>query len=137
MTHMRLWAAAAIIAVVVVVGFILSVPRARDDGRLSGMEKTSPIIPIVALSDTYKKGVHTITGEVNVQNVCSQVNAVASVVGDAANPEGITVAITVTGSDDVCLQLPTSLSFSTTISAPPDVPLTATINGSFATTTAP
>lgn len=136
MTHMRLWAAAGIIACVVIVGFILSVPRVGDGGRVPSEQGEARTVLPVSLRDTYKKGVHTITGAVKAKTACSQVDATATLKGDVANPEGIVVEIAVTDPDGVCLQLPTSVPFSTTINAPSGLPVTVTLNGANATTTA-
>lgn len=136
MTHMRLWAAATIIVFIVLIGFILSVPRSRNVAHAPGVESTATSIPPVALRDSYKKGVHTISGSVTVPNACTQVEATSTLVGDDSNSQSIVVAIKLTDADGVCLQVPTPTKFSTTISAPSGLPITVTVNGSSATTTA-
>ncbi|MCX6787535.1 MAG: hypothetical protein NTY93_03410 [Candidatus Kaiserbacteria bacterium] len=137
MNHTRLLSAAVIIALVIIVGFVLSVPHTRDSALTDLSQTKTANIPTVALHDVFKKGVHTITGSLNAPNACAAITAKASLVGDASNATGILVAISMSeDTDDVCLQLPTRMNFSVTISAPASLPLTATVNGFVATTTA-
>lgn len=136
MKYSRLWLAASIIAFVVVVGFVLSVPHTRDVGKTEQSQSNAASAPVVSLRDLFKKGVHTITGTMEVPNACTAVTVLAALSGDTANPDGILVQISYPADIGVCLQVPTSVSFSTTISAPAGLPLTATVNGVAATTTA-
>lgn len=136
MKYSRLWVAAAIIAFVVIVGFVLSVPHTtRDAEKISSLQNAATVVPGVSLHDSYKKGLHTITGSVKAPNACTTVAAQATLSGDAADPSGILVQITLPTDTGVCLQVPTNASFSTTISAPTGLPITATVNGEAATTT--
>jgi len=134
MNQMRLRAAAVIIALIVLIGFFISAPRVRD-GSQASTQHAATVTPDVTLHDVFKKGVHTVTGSLQAPNACAGVTALASLAGEITTPRGIVVAITMTPSDGVCLQLPTVLRFSTTISAPAKLPLTATVNGNNATTT--
>ena len=61
MNHKRLWIAAAIIALVIVGGFVLSVPHTRDIGHPAAAQTAAASVPAVTLHDVYTKGVHTIT----------------------------------------------------------------------------
>lgn len=132
---MRLGAAAVIIACLILGGFVLSVPRARDGVKLPGAEAPAMPTPPVTLRDVYKKGTHTISGSLMAPNACMTLNASVQLTGEEPSPQGILVAITLTPNDGVCLQLPTKLAFTTTLAAPADLPLTATVNGAQATTT--
>lgn len=124
---MRLLAAAVVIALVVIAGFVLSVPRARD-GALPALSQTEEAsTPAISLHDTFKKGVHTIAGSLTVPNACTTVTA------QATFGENILIALSVPEDTNVCLQVPTKINFSVTISAPANVPITATVNGSPAT----
>ncbi|MDP2651617.1 MAG: hypothetical protein Q8O94_00580 [bacterium] len=136
MNHMRLWAAAAIIALIVIAGFVLSVPHTRDVAQTETSQDSVVSVPSVTVHDTFKKGVHTITGSLEVPNACVIVSAQAVLVGDASSPEGILVALSLSDDGGVCLQVPTRTSFSATIATPARVPITATVNGVTATTTA-
>jgi hypothetical protein len=132
MSHMRLWAAAAIITLAIIIGFIFSVPRARD-GAHPAKTLAATVTPPVSLHDVFKKGVHTITGSVETPTACSAVTASASLTpGDTPT---IQVALTLATSEGVCLQLPTLVKFSTTVTAPARTPITATVDGAVATTT--
>ncbi len=134
MSHMRLWVAGGIIACVVIVGFILLVPRARDGGQSATVAALSSSTPAVSLHDVFKKGIHTITGSVVTPNACSAVSAEAVRTGEASSST-ITVALTLTPSEGVCLQVPTTVKFSTTVTAPANLPIIASVNGAVATTT--
>jgi len=135
MNHTRLWTAAGIIALVVIVGFVLSVPRAGDVARTSLSQEVATPVPVVTLHDTFKKGVHTISGSLNAPNACTTAAAQASLITDASGTESILVAIAIPVDTGICLQVPTRVNFSTTVEAPAQLPLTATVNGVSATTT--
>jgi hypothetical protein len=135
MTHKRLWLSAAIIALVLSMSFALSVPHTRDIGQAAVSEDGQRGAPTVTLRDTFKKGVHTITGSIEVPNVCTTVTAEAVATGDTPDTERILVVISAPKEEGVCLQLPASADFSVTISAPASLPITATVNGVEATTT--
>ncbi len=134
--HTRLLAAATIIALVVFISFVISVPRTRDVVE-TATPYTETVVPLVTLRDTFKKGLHTITGSIEAPNACTSVSAEASVTGDATSTESILVAITMPVDEGVCLQLPTRTTFQTTLEAPVGLPLTVTVNGAMATTSAP
>lgn len=136
MNHTRFWFAAAIIAVVIIVGFVLSVPHTRDVPETSLLSVT-PVIPSVVVRDVFKKGVHTITGSIEAPNACTTISVEASVQGNASTTENILVAISMPEDAGVCLQLPTNRDFKTTLSAPADLPIIVTVNGAPATTTTP
>lgn len=134
MNHTRLWISAVIITFVVVVGFMLSVPHTSDVVR-TPTNTAATSVPQVTLHDVFKKGMHTITGSLSAPNACTVVTATAAAIGSASSTESIRVAISMTEDIGVCLQLPTSKSFSTTVAAPVHLQITATVNDSLATTT--
>lgn len=134
---MRLWAAATIIALVVLITFVLSVPHTRDLGVKSELPSEMTSVPIVTLHDVFKKGVHTITGSIEAPNACATVNAEASVISTASSTENILMAISMQTDTGVCLQLPTPIAFQTTISAPAHLPFIVTVNGAVSTTSMP
>lgn len=136
MNHMRLWAAATIIALVVIVSFVLSVPNTRDLA-VPQVEHAAVTVPSVTLRDTFKKGVHTINGSVEASNACATVSAKASFASVASSTENILVEISMLDETGVCLQLPTRISFQTTVTAPARTPITVTVNGATATTSTP
>ena len=140
MNYRRLWVAAAIIAFIIIAGFVFSVPHTRDAARVPVSESVS-VVPLVTLHDAFKKGVHTITGSLLAPNAGTTVTARAALQGDASSTEslpaqaGIRVALSMPSDAGVCLELPTRVNFSATIAAPARLPLTATVNGFAASTT--
>jgi hypothetical protein len=132
MIQTRLWIVATIIAGIILVGFVLSVPHTRDILQEKA-ESPAPIVPVVSIHDVYRKGTHTLSGSVMAPNACTSINAAASVTGDASSTQSILLALTMPQDTGVCLQVPTPLTFSTTVAAPPNIPLTASVNGTTAT----
>jgi len=135
MNHKRFWIAASIIAGIVVISFMLSVPHTRDIAQTEMPQDNVAIVPSVTLRDSFKKGVHTITGSLEAPNACSVITANAILSGSASSTDSIIIGISMSPDVGVCLQLPTRMNFSTTISAPAGLPLSATVNGHEATTT--
>ncbi|MBI4133447.1 hypothetical protein HY478_02430 [Candidatus Uhrbacteria bacterium] len=137
MSHKRLLVAAVIIASFIFINFLFSVPRAGDIPRAPAFAlEESTKVPSVVLRDVFKKGTHTISGSIEVPDACSSVTATAILVGEASAPEGIQVIIAFSPDSGVCLELPTRVDFSTDINAPAGLPITATVNGMLASTTA-
>ena len=134
MNHTRLWLATTIIAAVVFIGFVLSVPRTGDIKEEVLALKSVVAVPSVALRDTFKKGLHTIDGSIETPNACTNVNAEASLIGEASTTQSILIALSIPPDSGVCLQLPTRTVFGTTISAPAGLPITVTVNGEVADT---
>lgn len=135
MSQMRLWASAGIIAVVILIVFALSVPHTRDVEvkTLPTVAEANP--PVVVLQDSFRKGVHTISGSIETPNACTPVLASAAIVGNASDTQSILIAISTQSDSGVCLQVPTFVNFKTTVSGPANLPITATVNGLTATTT--
>ncbi len=136
MSYKRLWVASAIIASVVLVGFVLSVPHTRDVDSPLPSASAPTSVPLVTLRDSFKKGLHTITGSIQAPNACTTVTAGASLLGDASNASGIVVALSMPEDSGICLQVPKQVNFTVTISAPANLPIHATVNGTTASTTA-
>ena len=134
MSHKRLWIAATIIGGIVLIGFALSVPHTRDVVESSSVRVT-PEVPVVVVHDSFKKGLHTITGSVVAPNVCADVSTEARVNTSASTTDSILVVISISRDTGVCLELPTVMKFSTTIAAAARVPLVVTVNGVTASTT--
>ncbi len=135
MTHKRLWISAAIIALVVLFAFALSVPHTLDVGVNSKVPAVATSVPAVAFHDAFKKGLHTISGSISVPNACTPVSASATLIGDASSTESILLAVTFQTDSGVCLQVPTDVNFQTTLAAPASLPIRVTVNGSLASTT--
>jgi hypothetical protein len=135
MNRTRFWVAAGIIACIIVIGFALSVPHTHDVAQTAASQNKTAIVPPVTLHDSFTKGVHTITGSLAATDACAIVTANAEVSGSASSTERILVSISMPADVGVCLQLPTSMNFSATISAPAHLPISATVNGSGTTAT--
>lgn len=132
MSSSRLLAASAIIAAAIILGFALSIPHARDGGNKLISATTASSTPFVTFRDSYRRGVHTITGTVLAPNPCTLVSATATPVLNGTSTAGITLALTMPTDQGVCLQVPSTVNFSTQINAPAGVPIRATVNGSAA-----
>lgn len=135
MSRTHLLISSAIIAIAVLITFSLSVPHTRDVGVNSVLLSETESVPFVILRDSFKKGVHTISGSVEAPNACTSISASAARIGDASNKESILVAISMPPDSGICLQVPTRTSFKTTVEAPENLPVSATINGFSASTT--
>lgn len=135
MSHTRLWVVAAIVASAVVVSFLFSVPRTSDVAPAGELSAARSAAPAISLRDSFKKGVHTITGSVEAPDACTTASAQALLEGDTPEQQHIVVAVSLEGGEGVCLELPTRVSFSATVAAPAGIPLSATVNGAAATTT--
>ena len=135
MSHMRLLASSAIIVIVILITFALSVPHTRDAKVDSVLLPETELVPSVTIRDSFKKGVHTISGSVEAPNACASVSASSTIAGNASSTQSILVAISLDPDSGICLQVPARIHFQTTVSAPADLPISATVNGSSATTT--
>ena len=135
MNRMRLWVSAAIIAFIILVAFALSVPHTRDVKVDVELQTETENVPSVVLRDSFKKGVHTISGSIEAPNACTSINASATLVGNVSSKESILVTISMPSDSGICLQVPTRISFQTTVSAPANLPISATVNGFLASTT--
>lgn len=135
MSHTRLWISAAIIAFVILITFALSVPHTRDLEIKPPLSIVTTSVPTVALHDSFKKGLHTISGSLETPNACTPISASTTLVGDATSRQSILVTISTPNDSGICLQVPTRTSFQTTIQAPSNLPITATVNGFEASTT--
>ena len=130
----RFWVAATIIAAIVIIGFIASVPHTRDVPHEES-PAPEPVAPAVTLRDSFKKGLHSFTGSVMAPDACSMVTASSSLEGDASTTELVVITLSIPADTGVCLQLPTELGFSTTIAAPSGTSVRVMVNGAEATTT--
>lgn len=137
MFQKRLWAAAAIIALVVIAGFALSVPRARDVVSPLAFTSAEASVPVVTIRESYKKGVRTISGSVESPDACTTVSVEAFLEGAASTTQSVILALSMPETSGICLKVPTPVPFSVSLSAPADAPLIVTLNGAPASTTKP
>lgn len=135
MMSLRLWISSGIIITIVLIAFALSVPHTRDVAVDSVPLSEADPVPSVIVRDSFKNGVHTISGSVEALNACTSVSASATRTSDAARTDGILVAVVMSSDSEVCLQMPTRIDFKTTVSAPANLPISVTVNGYMASTT--
>lgn len=130
----RLWVPAAIIAAAIIAFFLLSAPHANAPLTPLAAETAASSTPIVTVHDAFRKGVHTLSGSLQAPDPCVIASAAATLTG-ASTSEEILLDITLPPDTDVCLQEPAAAAFSTTLTAPPGLPLHVRVNGADATTT--
>ncbi len=132
---MRVTSSALIIAAAIMIGFALSIPHTSEvEQKIEVEAVVAPTIPVVTILDSYKKGTHTITGSLLLPNACTTLSSEATAQTSASTTEAIVVALTTSSDTGVCLQIPTVKKFSTTVSAPAEVPIQVLVNGSVAST---
>jgi hypothetical protein len=134
MHQKRLWLSAAIIAVVILLTFAISVPRTREVANTAPTQVASST-PIVKVHDSYRRGTHTITGSIEAPNACTSVEASAILEGSASSTARVLLTISLPADTGICLQLPTPITFQTSVEGPAEVIFTATVNGELASTT--
>ena len=131
----RFRAASVIIACVVLAGFLFMTPHAREVVRTEAPKPAEPA-QVVALRDAYRKGVHSISGTLDVPDACATVSASAETAGTASSTETIIVALVVPTTEGVCLQVPSLAAFAVKVSAPAGARVSSvTVNGRTASTT--
>ncbi len=135
MNQTRFWLAAAIIAVVIIIGFIFSVPPHTKDIPQATSSKEATTTQQVALHDVYKKGTHTFSGNIIVPNACTNVTAEATTTGKVASTTQVTLSLTAPINSEICLQIAQKVKFSTTLIAPRAVSVRVFINNTEASTT--
>ncbi len=135
MNSSRLWAAATIIAIIILASFIFLVPHTHEVPLTRSPETTTALMPEVRLSDSFKKGVHTITGTVRAPDACASITATATLAGNASSTERIVVALSMPDTTGVCLKRVAILPFTTSIEAPAHLPIDVSVNERVATTT--
>jgi hypothetical protein len=133
MMHTRLWIVSAIIAAIILILFVLSVPHTRDIPQPAPLAEATAPAPEVTLRDVFKKGTHTITGSVQAPTPCTTLSAEASLAGDASSTSAIVIAITMPKDTGICIQQIADLPFSVTVEAPEGVPVQVSVNGAAAT----
>jgi hypothetical protein len=135
MRHIRLRITATIIGCIILAVFLLSAPHTREIVNKESSISIASTTPVVPLSDSYKKGVHTITGLITAPTVCTTLSVDASLIDRDSTPS-ILLTLSLPKDVGICLQRETSLRFSKTITAPANLPIITTVNGVVASTTA-
>jgi hypothetical protein len=136
MQHRRLYLIAGAIALVIIAGFALSVPRLRDAGRsASEAPAAASATPLVYLHDAYKKGTHSLTGKVAIADPCIPVSAEAHALPAASGtPPAILISLDIPPPTGVCLEETATATFMLTVAAGSDASFSASINGTDAST---
>ncbi len=131
----RLSTAATIIALLILMLFVLSVPRTQELPIPKKEDAELIRTPSVSVRDVYKKGVHTLTGSIIAPNACTLVTTRATLTGTASSSQTIALMLTMPDDSGICLQVPTRVTFSTTVTAPASLPISVSVNGTEASTT--
>jgi hypothetical protein len=127
MMHQR-WIVSGIVIAVVIAAFLFSVPRTTEIPE-DVPAVSSVAVPSVLVEDSVRRGVHTLSGSIEAPDACSTVVAQASYEGADTENAHILLAVTLTLSEGVCLEVPTRMRFTATVTAPAGVPIEATVNG--------
>ncbi len=139
MNFSRLQMASAIIASIILIGFVFFVPHTREVASEHVAEKSETLPPTTTsnlpVHDLFKKGTHTITGSLEAPNACAIVQAQATLASSTDQTQVIRVAISIQKDEGVCLQEPTMMDFSATVVAPAHTPITTSVNGAEVPTT--
>lgn len=114
-------------AVLVVSGYALFIPQTNKDEVVAPVEGNPEPAPIVTLDATYRRGVHTISGTIEAPTPCTLVGVESAVA--SSTPASITVSLTLTPDEDICVQVVTPLPFSVTAAAPEDAVIAVTVQG--------
>ncbi|HQU07837.1 MAG: hypothetical protein B7X04_01135 [Parcubacteria group bacterium 21-54-25] len=125
-----------ILVIVIGVGMGISSKHLSDGVRtpISAATSTPPVVTLVSLTDTYRRGTHTISGAVTVPTPCYAPVAQTTLVPSTTPPE-IRLDLSVPIDTGICLQLPATTTFSVAQSAARDAVIAAYVNGVFATST--
>src|SRR3989344_7409743 len=134
MRHTPLWIVAVIIAFAIIVSFVFSVPHTRDVGEVATQNIATASIPLVTLRDTFKKGLHTITGSITVPDACTTVSAEAITASSTDEGDSIHLMLSISEHTGVCLELPTTMLFHASVRASTGLPIIVTVNGVMAST---
>lgn len=133
MSHTRYLTASLVIAALIGVGFLLSVPHTRDLPVKKGASTVAATTPIIKVHDTFKKGVHTLSGSVSVPNACTGAEVHSTLTEDS--PQSILLSVAISNDSGICLQVPTTVTFTNVLTAPANLSILATVNGVAASTT--
>lgn len=135
MNHTRLWIVSALIACIIVASFLVSILRAqRAEAPGGSLPLATEAVPAaVTVKDVFRKGTHTISGSVVVPDACTTPTTESSLGGEAPDSQSIILDLSYPEDVGVCLQVPTSVSFTTTIAAPAGLPIIVMVNGVIAT----
>ncbi len=126
----RITYSALIIAFVVLITFVLSVPRSQNE-QVQDYESPSlsTTTPKLLITEEHDRGVRTFSGSLDVSNACTVVSAEAELVGNASSTQNIALYVIAPTMEGVCLQIPKTIEFEASIEAPEDLPVEVYVNG--------
>ncbi len=129
-----------IVGLVIVAFVVLSIvsfsPR-LPDGKRSVVTVEAPIVApirIISLSDSYRRGKHTIRGSVSIPTTCYTVDS-KSLLVPSTTPQVIRVDLFIPKDNGRCLDLPSTDSFKIIEKASKNSIIKVYINNTFATST--
>ncbi len=113
-----------------IIGTIFSSAKVSNDVRPVSIvaTTTSPIITLKLLKDSYRRGIHTISGAVVVPNPCYVVNARTSLI-PSTTPTVIRLDLSVPEYTGRCLELTATTTFITKQKAEKRATITTYLNG--------
>lgn len=133
----RLLIVTAVLVALIALSIFIFTPR-LPDGKHKAVSvtatSTSPVITLVSLHDSYRRGKHTITGALTVPTPCYTVTANSALV-PSTTPEVIRLNLTVPTDAGRCLLLRATTTFSVIQKANRSAFVKAYVNGTFATST--
>jgi hypothetical protein len=131
---LRIALAVFVAVVIIIAAFAFFTPHANRGGEQAPSASiVQKPVPDVSLSDSYKKGMHTISGSIMAPTPCTSVTADASVA--SGTPAVISVTISMPSDAGICLQQATVVPFKVSAAAGADAIIAAYVNGAPASTT--
>jgi hypothetical protein len=130
---MRIALSVFLASIILVAGFVFSIPHANKDNEIgpSVETKSLSILPTIFIHDTYKKGIHSITGSLAIPTPCMKATTEALVLPHegSTTPQIIHIEISIPEDAGPCLQLAATSTFSASLSADANVVIEASVNG--------
>lgn len=117
-------------ALLILGGLVFFLPTAQAPEPQSVTSTSTPTsLPTPpTFTHTFKKGTHTLIGTLTLPTPCYQV-AESVEIDDTATPEQVTVAITTSTDDGLCVQVIDERLVEVSFDASADAVITATLNG--------
>jgi hypothetical protein len=125
--NFRLVFAVFFFVVLVIVGYAFFVPHTTKDEVPPPVESEPQPAPLVTLSSSFRRGVHTFEGTVEAPTPCTTVGVETTVA--SSTPSRITLSLTLAPDEGVCIQVVRALPFEATAEAPEDAFVELTVNG--------
>ena len=133
----RLLIIAGVLIALGVLSIFIFTPRLPDGTHTVAsvaVTPATPVITLVSLHDSYRRGKHTVTGALTVPTPCYVVTAQSSLV-PSTTPQVIRLNLSVPADTGRCLLLSATTTFSVVQKATRSAFVKAYVNGTFATST--